>query len=220
MVVAVQSELAAHVQQLTPIDDEPVARSPAAERTERPFDLISVRLDDCTRIADILLLGKTADERPPDLAVERLRIHAKLIVDAIKITLGDRRREVVQNKELHADHGIDRVRPTVRHQCGIDAEVRLVVALHAVVCIDVPVAERLLPEKRCPIDTRDVSRRIRSQRDRICLRCERQPLTKAEILAADEEIRMNVDAIHIRDRAQLCDAKVRKRRCIDGTLLH
>ena len=61
---------------------------------------------------------------------------------------------------------------------------------------------------------------IRRQHDCICLRCERRPLAEVKILAADEKIRMNVDAIHIRDLTQLRNAKVRKRRRVDGTLLH
>ena len=108
----------------------------------------------------------------------------------------------------------------MRHQRGKDAEIRLVITLHAVVSIDAPFAERLLPEERHPFDARDVHRCIRSQRDRIRMGRERGTLAKMKVLAANEKVRVQMNTEHIRDPTQLRNAKVRKRRRVDGTLLH
>ena len=148
MVVSVQAQLAAHIQQLAAVDDQPVARRTAAERAKRPLDLCAIRLDDGARVAKILILCQLSDERPPDLAIERLRIDAQLVVDARKVAFRHGRGEVVEDEELHADDRIDRICAAVRHHRSINAEVRLVVALDAVEGADAPLAQRLLPEKR------------------------------------------------------------------------
>ena len=138
MVVAVQAELAAHVQKFAPVDDQSVTRRASAKRPERPFDLCAVRLNDGARIADVLLLCQTADERPPDLAVKGLRIYAEFVVDAREIPFGHGGGKIVEDEDLHADDGIDRILAAVRRHRREDAEIRLIVALNAVVGVNAP----------------------------------------------------------------------------------
>ena len=197
MVVAVQPQFAARLQKLASVDDEAVTRSAPAKRMKGALDLCAVRLDDDPRIADVLLLCQLQHERPPDLTVERLRIDAELIVDFIKIALRNRRREIVDIKDLYAHQRIDRIRTAVCNHRRQDADVRPIIALHTVVGIDAPRAERLLPEKRCPVQCLDMARRGCRKGERIGVRRVDRPLAEMEILPADKEIRQQMDAENV-----------------------
>ena len=158
------------------------------------FDLCAVRLDDDPRIADVLILCQLQHERPPDLTVERLRIDAELIVDFIKISLRNRRREIVDIKDLYAHQRIDRIRTAVCNHRRQDADVRPIIALHAVVGIDAPRTERLLPEERRPVQRLDMARRGCREGERIGVRRVNRPLAEMEILPTDKEVRQQMDA--------------------------
>ena len=210
MVVAVQSEFPAHVDQLAAVDDERIARRTSAEGMEGAFDLCIIVLDDCPREAEVLILCELAHERPPDFPVECRRIHTEFIVDMREIPIGHRCREVVEDEYLDTDHGVDRIRPAVREHRHIDAKICLVVALHPIIHIDMAVAKAFLPDERNALCRGDLHLGIGRERRPIDLRRIAVAAVKAEPLRPDEEVRDYVDPGYIRRRTHISDTYIRE----------
>ena len=219
MVVAVQPEFPAHVDQLTSVDDERVARRTSAEGMEGAFDLCIIVLDDRPREAEVLVLCEFAHERPPDFPVECRRIHAELIVDMGKISLGHRCREVVEDEDLDTDHGVDRIRPAMCEHCHIDAKICLVVALHPIIHIDMAVAKAFLPDERNALCRGDLHLGIGRERRPIDLRRVAVAAVKAEPLRPDEKVRDHVDPGRIFHRPHIGNADICEQGRIDRVLV-
>ena len=219
MVVAVQPEFPAHVDQLTSVDDERVARRTSAEGMEGAFDLCIIVLDDRPREAEVLVLCEFAHERPPDFPVECRRIHAELIVDMGKISLGHRCREVVEDEDLDTDHGVDRIRPAMCEHCHIDAKICLVVALHPIIHIDMAVAKAFLPDERHALRRGNLHLGIGRERRPIDLRRIAVAAVKAEALRSDEKVRDHVDPGRVFHRSHIGDADICEQRRIDRALV-
>ena len=219
MVVAVQPELPAHVDQLAAVDDERIARRTSAEGMEGAFDLCIIVLDDCPREAEVLVLCEFAHERPPDFPVECRRIHAELIVDMGEISIGHRCREVVEDEDLNADHGVDRIRPAMCEHCHIDAKICLIVTLHPIIHIDMAVAKAFLPDERNALCRGDLHLGIGRERRPIDLRRVAVAAVKAEPLRPDEKVRDHVDPGSIRRRTHISNADIRKQGRIDRVLV-
>ena len=219
MVVAVQPEFPAHVDQLTSVDDERIARRTSAESMEGAFDLCIIVLDDRPREAEVLVLCEFAHERPPDFPVECRRIHAELIVDMGEISIGHRCREVVEDEDLDADHGVDRIRPAMCEHCHIDTEICLIVTLHPIIHIDMAVAKAFLPDERNALCRGDLHLGIGRERRPIDLRRVAVAAVKAEPLRPDEEVRDHVDPGCIRRRPHIGDTDIREQRRINRVLV-
>ena len=210
MVVAVQPEFPAHVDQLAAIDDERVARRTSAESMEGAFDLCIIVLDDRPREAEVLVLCEFAHERPPDFPVECRRIHAELIVDMGEISIGHRCREVVEDENLDTDHGVDRIRSAVREHCHIDTEICLVVALHPIIHIDMAVAKAFLPDERHALCRGNLHLGIGRECRQIDLCRVAVTAVKAESLRPDEKVRDHIDPERIFHRTHIGNADIRE----------
>ena len=219
MIVAVQPELPTHADQLTAVDDERVARRASTEGMKRPFDLCIIVLDDRPRKAEVLVLCEFAYERPPDFPVECRRIHAELIVDMGKISLGHRCREVVEDEDLDTDHGVDRIRPAVREHRHIDAEIRLIVAFHPIIHIDMAVAKAFLPDEWHALRRGNLHLGIGRERRPIDLRRIAVTTVKAEPLRPDEKVRDHVDPGRIFYRTHIGNADICEQGRIDRVLV-
>ena len=96
----------------------------------------------------------------------------------------------------------------MREHGGQDADVRLVIALDAVVGIDAAVAQSAFPEERRAVEGFDVHFGVSRQGHAVGVRRVDRSFAKTEILAADEEIADEMHAEDVRFAAETLDAEI------------